>query len=395
MTARSVDVVVIGGGISGLALAFELRRRRALQIVLLERTHVGAGDSSRNVGRIRAMQLTADLARIALLAQRKHERLTDDLKRNTLFWRAGYAWVLYDDAEVERMTSIFPSLRDAGVRTPRLVTGRAIARTLPVLHGGEPPAAAIIGDDAIGHHDAVLFAYRAACDRMGVELVEDAPVLDLLRDGDRVTGVETARETIRADHVVNAAGGWAPAIARMAGLDIPTLPVRREVFVTEPAAPFMSPAITFYRPVEGWFNQTLRGELVAGVVDAEEPPGMNYESSFGFLRRTGRVVVAKAPRLGHLRVIRQWAGIYDMTPDRMPLVGPVDGARGLVQLNGYNGRGFALAPFLAEELARWLVDDRRPDVLAPFDPNRFDGRETHVVLGDYYAGYAEKDRGRG
>jgi sarcosine oxidase subunit beta len=166
------------------------------------------------------------------------------------------------------------------------------------------------------------------------------------------------------------------------------------VFVTEPARPFMSAAVTFYRPVEGWFNQTLRGELVAGVVDASEPEGLTYATSFAFLRRTSDVLLRKAPRLGHLHVIRQWAGIYDMTPDRKPLVGPVPRAPGFVQLNGYSGRGFALAPLLAQELARWIVEERRPEILEGFDPSRFDDSpEARVVVGDYYAGYAAEPEG--
>jgi len=390
MTDRThADVAVIGGGISGLALGYELRKRAGLRVVVLERRYSGSGASSRNVGRIRAMQLTPELTRVALLAQRKHERLTDELGANTLLWRAGYAWVLYDDAEVERMAALMPMFRELGVPTPRLHLGRAVERAFPVLRGGEPAAGALVGRDAIGHHDAVVYAYRRACGRRGVELAEGEDVVDLLRTGDAVTGVRTNRREILADHVVNATDGWAREVSAMAGLDVPNAPVRREVLVTEPARPFMSAAVTFYRPVEGWFNQTLRGELVAGVVAEDEPVAMNQSSSFAFLTRTSATLMRKAPRLGHLRMIRQWAGVYDMTPDRKPLVGPVSAAPGFVQMNGYSGRGFALAPLLAELLAEWLVGGTRPAVLEPFDPERFGaGVRADPESTDYYAGYA-------
>ena len=156
---------------------------------------------------------------------------------------------------------------------------------------------------------------------------------------------------------------------------IPNTPLRREALVTEAAQPFMGPAITFYRPAEGWFNQTLRGELVAGCLAPEEVPGVNLHASARSLGRTARTILAKAPRLGHLRVVRQWAGVYDMTPDRKPVVGPVARLSGFVQANGCNGRGFLLGPLIGQLLARWLDSGERPALLAPFDANRFEGQE--------------------
>jgi sarcosine oxidase subunit beta len=343
------------------------------------------------------MQLTSDLVGLALAAQRKHEGLSDELGSNTLFWRSGYAWVLYEDEEVDRMASLLPMFRTHGVRAPRLLRGTQTLRALPVLRGGEPPAGALIGHDAIGHHDAVLYAYRRACERAGVTIREHTPVTAILRDGNRVTGVATPAGETLAPTVVNATDGWSRGLSTLAGVEVPNTPVRREVFVTEPAQPFMSPAVTFYRPVEGWFNQTLRGELVAGVTDAEEPIGFNQGASSGFLTRTSATIMRKAPRLGHLRIIRQWAGVYDMTPDRLPVVGPAPGLEGFVQMNGYSGRGFALAPIIAQHLADWLVTGERHPLLSRLDAARFRGHAGDDVLTtDYYAGYgrAEDPPGR-
>jgi sarcosine oxidase subunit beta len=391
--SERVDVAIVGGGISGLALAFELARSSRLRVAVLERRYPGSGASSRNVGRIRAMQLTPELARVALLAQRKHERLTDELGSNTLFWRAGYAWVLYEQEEVERMTSLLPMFREVGIRRPAVHLGREVERALPVLRGGEPAAGAIVGRDGVGHHDAVVYAYLRACRGLGVEVGGGETVLGLAGDGDDAL-VRTDRRELRAGRVVNAAGGWARELSALAGVAAPNAPLRREVLVTEPSRPFMSAAVTFYRPVEGWFNQTLRGELVAGVVAPDEPPGMNQASTFAFLARTCDTLMRKAPRVGRLRVIRQWGGVYDMTPDRKPLVGPVGRMPWFVQMNGYSGRGFALAPLLAELLARWIATGSRPEELAPFDPDRFDGVERQAITAtDYYAAYAPRDDG--
>ncbi len=387
MTARA-DIVIVGGGITGLSLAVELARLGRRDIVVLERRFTGAGGSGRNVGRIRAMQLTEELARFAIAAQAKHAALADELGANTLFWRAGYGWVLYEEPEMARMAEVRDMLRGLGLK-PQLIGPAETLRRLPVLEGGERPAGALMHPDAIVHHDAVLYAYRAAARRLGVRLMEQTEVLEVLKQGDEVAGVRTADGEVRASKVVNAAGGWSGSFSSQAGIRIPNTPLRREALVTEAAQPFMQAAITFYRPQEGWFNQTLRGELVAGCLALEEDPGVNLAATALSLGRTARTILAKAPRLGHLRVVRQWAGVYDMTPDRKPLVGPVTRLKGFVQANGCNGRGFLLGPLIGELLARWLHDGERPDLLAGFDANRFEGREhLKVEAGDYYAGYA-------
>ncbi len=109
--------------------------------------------------------------------------------------------------------------------------------------------------------------------------------------------------------------------------------------------------MTFYRPTEGWFNQTLRGEIVMGVVDPGEPAGVDQRSSWAFLRRTAELMTRKAPALRDVTVIRQWAGMYDVSPDHLPLVGPTRQLDGWWQANGWSGRGMLLAPYLMTQLA--------------------------------------------
>lgn len=381
------DAIIIGGGIASLALAWELKKRAPRRILVLERRFSGYGSSMRNIGRVRAMQLTPELARIAIAAQAKHAGLSRELGRNTLFWRAGYALVLYDGEELELMRGVQAMLRELGLKT-HLVEGRRTLERLPILEGGASPAGALIRPDASVHHDAVMFAYRRACLAAGIEIREGVEVTGILKAGGGIAGVVVAGGEISSPLVVNATGAWSSALSAKAGIKTPNQPLRRQALVTEPSRPFMRTMVSFYRPVEGWFHQTLRGEVVMGVVPPDEAVGTDLAASAQSLGRTARGILAKAPRLGALRVVRQWAGLYDVTPDRKPTVGPVSGLPGFVQLNGCNGRGFALFPIVAELLAQWLDEGRRPELLAPFDAERFAGRaDIPVVVGDYYAGY--------
>jgi sarcosine oxidase subunit beta len=384
-----VRSVIVGAGIAGIALAVELRKL-GWEATVIEARYPGAGNSTRNVGRIRRMQLTADLTEYSCLASDKWKtvaRLTGG--RNPLLFQTRYVWVMYEQAELDTVAAMGPMWASYGARA-RVVDAARVLKAVAVLRGGEPPAGGVIGDAAIVHHDAALYAYLLHARESGVRFEVGQRALEVETTAGRASGVVLADgRTVSGDVVVNAAGGMAGQFARDSGVSAPNQPIRREVLVTEPSRPFMTAAVTFYRPQEGWFNQTVRGELVAGVVNVDEPLGMSEESSFGFLGRTARVLLDKAPRLAELRVVRQWAGVYDTTPDKRPLVGEYPERPGFFALNGWSGRGMLLAPLSAELLARQLAGGGRDRLLKPFDPGRFAGQEAAVTAhSDYYSGYA-------
>ncbi|HUQ44862.1 MAG TPA: FAD-binding oxidoreductase [Candidatus Limnocylindria bacterium] len=384
------DVVIVGAGITGLALARELAGRGIRDVAIIERRYPGSGATGRNVARIRAMQLTDELTRVAIACQAKYDRMADDLRFNVLFYRLGYAWVLYQQAEVERMRPIVEMHHALGVHS-RVLSPEDTLRRLPVLRGGEPVAGAVLHDDAIVHHDAVVWAHLEHLAASGVRLVAGATVTGIERGDDGVTGVQTTAGAISTRLVVNATDGWSSELNQLAGVRTPNRPFRREVLVTAPLRRSVDAAITFYQPVEGWFNQTLRGEIVMGVVDPAELAGVDQQSSFEFLRRTAAVMTRKAPALAGVTVIRQWAGMYDVSPDHLPLVGPTRQIEGWWQANGWSGRGMLLAPYLAELLAARIATGIAHPYLAQFDPDRFDETSSAAdTSGDYYARYKQE-----
>jgi sarcosine oxidase subunit beta len=381
------EVVIVGAGIGGLAIARELAARGMRDIVIVERGYPGSGATGRNVARIRAMQLTEELTHVARACQAKYDRMGEELDFNVLFYRLGYAWVLYDTDEVERMREIVAMHHRIGVHSA-LLTPDETLRRLPVLRGGDPVAGAVLNDDAIVHHDAVVWAHLEHLAGTTVQLLSGTTVRGITIGDRGVQAVETDRGRIETRIVVNAAGGWSGGLNALAGVIAPNRPIRREVLVTAPLRRTIEAAITFYRPMEGWFNQTLRGEVVMGVVDPDEPDGVEQASSAAFLRRTASLITRKAPALADATVIRQWAGMYDVSPDHLPLVGSTRQLDGWWQANGWSGRGMLLAPYLAELLATRMTTGVRPARLEMFDPDRFD--PTAITAGsdaDYYARY--------
>ncbi|MEA2620290.1 MAG: hypothetical protein QOC97_1063 [Chloroflexota bacterium] len=386
----TAEVVIVGAGIAGLGFARELVARGVRDIVIVERGYPGGGATGRNVARIRAMQLTEALTQVARACQAKYDRMGEELAFNVLFYRLGYAWVLYESDEVARMREIVAMHHRIGIESALLSPDETLRR-LPILRGGEPVAGAVLNDDAIVHHDAVDWAHLEHLARTPVRIVTGTTVRAVARGERGVEAVETDRGRIETRAVLNAAGGWAGELNRLAGVSAPNRPYRREVLVTAPLRRSIEAAVTFYRPTEGWFNQTLRGEIVMGVVDPDEAPGVEQRSTWDFLGRTAAMMVRKAPALADVAVIRQWAGMYDITPDHLPLVGATTQLEGWWQANGWSGRGMLLGPYLTELLAERFVTGRTPPHLEAFDPDRF-GPEP-VADGDsadYYARYARR-----
>ena len=386
----TAEVVIVGGGIGGLAIARELLAQGMRDLVIVERGYPGSGATGRNVARIRAMQLTEALTHVARACQDKYDRMGDELQFNVLFYRLGYAWVLYEAEELERMRDIVAMHHRIGVRSALLSPDDTLRR-LPVLRGGDPVVGAVLNDDAIVHHDAVVWAHLEHLARRPVRLLAGTTVRAIEVGDHGVEAVETDRGRIETRTVVNAAGGWSGELNSLARVVAPNRPLRREVLVTAPLRRSIDAAITFYRPTEGWFNQTLRGEVVMGVVDPDEPNGVDQSSSAAFLRRTASLVTRKAPALADATVIRQWAGMYDVSPDHLPLVGPTRQLDGWWQANGWSGRGMLLAPYLAELLATRMTTGASPSRLEMFDPDRFDpAAKASGHEQDYYARYAAR-----
>jgi sarcosine oxidase subunit beta len=167
----------------------------------------------------------------------------------------------------------------------------------------------------------------------------------------------------------------------MAGVTLPNVPYRHEIVSSEPLKPFLGPLVTMLG-TGLYFSQSMRGEIVGGMGDPSEPSGLNQSSSLRFLTRYARALTDLVPRLGHVKLLRQWAGCYDVTPDHSPILGETPGVRGLLQMSGFVGHGFMMAPAVARRMAAWM-GGARDELFERFNVSRFaEGRlekETMII----------------
>ena len=196
-----------------------------------------------------------------------------------------------------------------------------------------------------------------------------ARVTGLRRSGARLTHVETDRGAVACELVVNAAGAWSKQVAALAGVATPNRPTRHEILVGEPLEPFLDPLVSLLG-TGLYFSQSQRGELVGGMGDPDEPEGLSLGSTLRFLTRFARAATRVMPRLGGVKVVRQWAGCYDVTPDNNPILGPA-GFANFHQLHGFVGHGFMMAPAMAERYADWLTGRGKDELFDRFSLARF------------------------
>jgi sarcosine oxidase subunit beta len=383
----TADVVIIGGGCMGASTAYHLARNGITKVVLIEReSSLGAGSTARNAGGVRHQFSHEGNVLLSIESIRLFEQFEEVIGVPITLHQDGYLFLLSEPAHVEAFRAAVAMQRRLGVDVEWLDADEA-ARRAPGLDADGVLAATFCARDGICDPNGVTMGFAQAARRLGVEIRLETAVTGLRTSGDRVTAVETDRGVIDAGAVVNAAGPWAAGIGRMAGVEIPVEPLRRNIFVAEapvrggwergganggPAAPANTVMVidfssSFYFHREG-------AHLLFGMGDPEERPGFDTSVHWDVLERIAPVAARRLPALADLAIATAWAGLYEMTPDAMPVIGPA-GPEGFHVIAGFSGHGFQHSPAAGRIVA---------DVIAGRDP-QFDLRSYRL---DRFSGAA-------
>jgi len=358
---KAYDVVIIGGGITGCALAFELAKRGRRDILVIEKNYLTSGSTGRCGAGIRQQWGTALNATLA----RDSTYLFENLEEYTGYngdcelHQGGYLIVAYTEAEWVQFKKNVELQQSLNIPVRLLNPGEA-KEIVPYLNTGGLIGAAFCPTDGHANPFHCTFAYAMGAERMGAEIATYTEVTGLRTAGEKITGVETDKGYIEAGIVINAAGFNASKIARMAGVDVPVLPERHQILITEPVNHIMEPmVISFCHHI--YCQQTPHGSFIMGIGDPSEPVSYNIHSSWAFLENCATQVTNVLPILKNIRVVRQWAGLYDMSPDRNPIIDEMKGVSGFYTVAGFSGHGFMVAPKTAIIIAQHLSGEI-PDI---------------------------------
>jgi sarcosine oxidase, subunit beta len=383
MTARGssnrADVVIVGAGVMGLAIAYNLAARGGRRIVVLDEHYLAWGASGRNGGGVRQQWSTEMNVRLMQESTEICARFAEEMGINVWMRRGGYLFLARTRAAAERLERnvALQNRCDLPTRMIALEEARDLVPELETHHGagGRAPsfvAACYNPTDAIVFPWPFLWGYARAAERHGVTIRTGLPVTAIERKGDDFV-LTTPAGALTAGRIVCAAGAWSPRVARLAGGTLPDRPVRHEILSTEPLKPFLKPMVSV---IESglYVSQSLRGELVGGVSMPEEanPDGeVRLGSRLDFLTTMARGLVDLMPRLGHVKVVRQWAGPYDVSPDGNPLVGELPGVPGFYVVCGFGGHGFMMTPVVARHYAAYLAGETPHPFFTAWRADRF------------------------
>lgn len=371
MTARTIgaDVAIIGGGIIGCATAYYLAQR-GVSVVLLERGVIGAEASGRNAGGVRAQCRHRHERALAMASIELWRSLEAELGIDIEYVQGGNLRLATDQARLESLTAEAEEELADGLYVE--MWDRADLRRRAPYLDDIFVGAKYCPTDGVANPLLVARAFGWAARRLRARLLEHADATGLqLADG-RVTGVSATDRSgellVAAPWVIHAAGPWSPHILEAIGGELPIRPIRVEMAVTQPTAPFFTEFVSSH-DIGVYVRPARRGHVHIGLMgdrettfDKRVPP-----QRLPYLHRAAEMI----PALAELSILRTWAGSLAMTPDGLPVLGPVEGVQGLLLATGFSGHGFCLGPIIGELMSQYVVDGQPALALDNFSLSRF------------------------
>ena len=366
----SAQVVIIGGGISGCAIAYNLAQKGVRDIVVVEKNYISSGATGRCGAGIRQQwgaEMNCLIAKASIEAFKSlQEEL--DYERDIELKQGGYLLLATSKEENELFKSNIKLQRTLDIPSEFLTPSEALD-IVPYLNIDLITGAAFCPTD--GHLNPFLAtdAYYQAAKRLGVTFLTHTEVIGIETEHDAIQAVLTSKGRIITDTVVNAAGGYSREISAMAGTDLPVYSERHEILVTEPIEPMLDPMVMSFS-MNIYCQQTPHGSFIMGRGDDQEEHATT-QSSWQFLEKMAKTVTSIMPPIGELRVIRQWAGLYNITEDHQPILGPSDVVKGLYIAAGFSGHGFMFGPMTGLLLSEFILGEERTIDVSALSVDRF------------------------
>ena len=371
---KEYDIVIIGGGGHGMACAYYLAKEHGItNVAVLEQGYIGGGNTGRNTTIVRSNYLTSEGVKFYDESLKLFGDLSDDFDLNIFYSTRGHYTLAHTDSAMRTMRWRAEVNKHHGIES-EVVDAETIQKDIPYMdvecNGQHPVMGALYhAPGSVARHDAVAWGYARGAQMRGVEIHQKTQVTDIKTVSGKVVGVDTNRGFVKAKKVISMVAGSSPRITNM--LDIPT-PI--EVFplqacVTEPVKPFMN-TIVVSGSLHVYVSQSSRGELVMGAsVDPAELH--STRSTLDFVEGLTDQMMDLFPFTSRLKIMRQWAGMSDITPDFAPIMGKTN-VEGFYLDSGWGTWGFKATPISGKTMAYTAATDSTHELIKPFSLDRFE-----------------------
>ncbi len=369
---RTADVVVIGGGVMGTSTAYHLARKGVQNVVLIEKEpFFGVMSTGQCAGGIRHQFSTEINIRLSIESIRMLERFPEEMDQDIDLRFVGYLFLLTHEEDVAAFRRNVALQHRLGVMT-RWLDPEEIRRLVPQVNLDGVLAGTFYERDGLCDPSSVVQGYVKNARRLGAQLFTGVTATGIRKAGNRIVAVETSHGVISTPVVVNACGAWSPHIGKMAGVDIPIQPLRRQIVVTTPIPelPADFPFVIFFREAL-YFHREGEG-ILTGKSNPNETPGYKLDVDPEWELVHMEEAMYRLPLLEKAGLLSHWAGLYEVTPDAHPIMGRVPTLEGFYVVAGFSGHGFMHGPIAGLLMAEEIVDGQAHTVdIAPFRYDRF------------------------
>ncbi|WP_031513897.1 NAD(P)/FAD-dependent oxidoreductase [Desulfofalx alkaliphila] len=375
---KTADAVVIGGGIIGCSTAYNLAKMGLKKVVLIEEKYIASGATGRCGAGMRMQWGTEPNAVLARDSVAMYETLEEELEYDDSIElkQEGYLLLAYNEKMVEQFHKNLGLQHKLGIPS-RWVTPEEIKELVPHINLQGLHGATFCPKDGHCNPFKATDAYAQAAKRLGVEILTYTRVTKLLKEGDKISGVETTKGTILSPLVISCAGAYTRELGRMVGVELPIYPERHQILVTEPVEKLQGPMVmSFYHGI--YCQQVPHGGFIMGLGDPNEVKDYNIKSSWQFMHEMAAKITFILPILKNLRVVRQWSGLYDLTPDKTQILGAIPEVPGFFVAAGFSGRGFMIAPVVGKLMAEVMLGQEPEYPIDMYGVKRFESGQLYV-----------------
>lgn len=368
---NSADIVIIGAGISGCSTAYNLAKKGVKNIVVLEKNYICSGSTGRCGAGVRMQWGTEMNCKIAKKSIEFYEHANEilDYSKDVEFKQGGYLLIADTDKEIEQFKKNIEVQNSCGIPA-KMVSLEEAKEIVPHLNTSVLKGASYCAKDGFLNPFKTTDAFHSAAKKLGVEFYTFTEATGIRTEKGKVVGVETNKGFISTNIVVNATNAYSKNIFDMAGIDVPIYSERHQILVTEPVEPMQEPMVMAFG-LNLYVQQSPEGSFIMGRGDASEPRDLRTTSSWHFIEEMAKTVDLILPAISKLRVVRQWAGLYNMTPDKQPIYGKAEDIEGFYYSVGFSGHGFMFGPITGIVMSEMILGEEPTIDVSMLNLNRF------------------------